>query len=64
VVPDEPGFHLLQQQGRLGRQQVGCVERVDGLVLDLLDEVERSPAAVEATENCFGERDRHEDLSC
>lgn len=46
MVPDEAVLHLLQQQGRFGGQQVGGAQGcggLPGLVLELLDQVERCP---------------------
>jgi hypothetical protein len=51
----------LQQQGRLGRQQVTGVDGIDRLVLDLLDEFEPGLATPEAAQHRVGKRDLHED---
>jgi len=61
VVPDKPVLHLLQQQGRFTRRQVDRVE-IAALVLDVLDQLELSPAAVASVAQRVGERDLHEDL--
>jgi hypothetical protein len=64
VVPDEPGLHLLQKQGRLARRQVSWLDGViglRGLVLNFLDEVKRPCAAGAAVAHTVGEWDLHED---
>ena len=58
-MADEPVFHPLQQQRRLGRQQIGCVEGFDCLVLNFLDEFEPGLATAKAAEQRVGERDLH-----
>ena len=63
LMPDQPVFHPLQQQVRLGGRQIGGVDGFGRLVLDLLDEFEPGPAAAEAAEQRVGERDLHEDQS-
>ena len=48
VVAEEPVFHLLQQQGRIGGGQFAGVDGFkvsDVLVVDLVNEVERGPSA-------------------